>query len=588
MNVSEQPQVAVSLGVPTDRPAIAYFSMEIGLESGMPTYAGGLGVLAGDILRSAADMRVPMIGVTLLHRRGYFRQELDGGGLQREHPQEWSPEDRLRRLEATAAVEIGGRTVLLQLWHYHLAGIEGGGLPVLLLDAAHPDNVPEDRSLTDALYGGDNRHRLAQETVLGLGGVAALRALGYGEKLTYHMNEGHSALLALALLEQISDGGGAEDVSPEGLDRVRRRCVFTTHTPVPAGHDEFPRQLVESVLGDRRAEALARVGYLPNGLLNMTDLGLRSSRYINAVSMRHAEVTREMFPQHSVHAITNGVHVATWTAEPFARLYDQQLPGWRRDNRLLRHALGFPPDAIQQAHAAAKRALFTEVERRSGIKLDEQVFTLGFARRATAYKRADLLLKDLQRLRRIAQRVGSLQLIYAGKAHPQDEQGKAMIGRIAAAAKQLGDELPIVYLADYDMALAKLLVSGVDVWLNTPVKPREASGTSGMKATCNGVPNLSVLDGWWVEGHLEGLTGWAVGDGKPGARDDREAAALYGKLEKVVLPLYYREPGQFAEVRRAAIAHNASYFNTQRVVSQYVANAYCVPDDPDSFCAAGV
>lgn len=572
---------------PIDRPAIAYFSMEIGLEPAIPTYAGGLGVLAGDILRSAADLEVPMIGVTLLHRKGYFRQELDARGIQSEAPQSWSPEQHLRQLEATTTVEIDGRPVRLQPWLYRMIGITGAGLPVLLLDSAHPDNTPEDRALTDELYGGDSRHRLAQEAILGLGGVAALRELGYGERMTYHMNEGHSSLLVLALLEGALKAGG-QAADPSALERVRRQCVFTTHTPVSVGHDQFPSALVERVLGGPRAERLAASGLLRDGALNMTDLGLRGSRYVNAVSMRHGQVSREMFPDHQFSAITNGVHVGGWTAEPFARLFDRHLPGWRHDNRLLRYALGIPLQEIRQAHAEAKSALLTEIRRRTGRELSESSLTLGFARRATAYKRADLLLKDVERLRRIGRQAGPLQLVYSGKAHPRDDPGKAMVRRIFEVAEQLGSELPIVYLADYDMALAKLMTAGVDIWLNTPIKPREASGTSGMKAACNGVPNLSVLDGWWIEGHIEGVTGWSVGDGQPGSKDDQEAAALYDKLEQLIVPMFYQQPERFAELRRGAVAHNGSYFNTQRVVSQYVRNAYCDPDNPDSFCAPAV
>ena len=559
------------------RPAaeIAYFSMEIALEPHIPTYSGGLGVLAGDTLRAAADLGIPMIGVTLVHRKGYFRQRLDAGGNQSEEPAAWSPEELLEPLSPRVCVQVGGRPIQVRAWRYVLRGVSGHLVPVYLLDTTLPENDPAARALTDTLYGGDDRYRLSQEAILGLGGIAVLRALGYSGVQTYHLNEGHAALIGVALLEEELQRQGGHTVTAEDREAVRRQCVFTTHTPVPAGHDQFSLGLAREVLGAERVAALDAAECHPQGLMNMTYVALLLSRYVNGVALHHGEVSQHMFPHYRINAITNGVHAATWITEPFRELYDRHFPEWRRDNLYLRYAVALPLDEIREAHATAKGNLLAEVERLTGIHLDPAALTVGFARRATPYKRGDLLFSDLERLRRIDREIGPLQFVYAGKAHPRDEGGKALIRRVYEAAGQLRDDVPIVYLEEYDMALGRQLCAGVDVWLNTPQRPLEASGTSGMKAALNGVPSLSVLDGWWIEGHVEGVTGWAIGDGSETEGDSsREAASLYEKLETVIAPLYYGRPTDFAAIMRSAIALNGSFFNTQRMLSQYVMNAY--------------
>ena len=551
--------------------------MEIAPHPAIPTYSGGLGVLAGDMLRAAADRGFPpMVAVTLLHRKGYFYQRLDPSGNQSEVPAIWPLDDVLEPLELPrVSVAINGRRVHIRAWRYVIHGVAGHTVPVYLLDTAIPDNDPWDQTLTDHLYGGDEYYRLCQEAVLGMGGVAMLRALGYDTHICYHMNEGHSALLTIALLEHHTEGQRLQSVSEADMESVRGQCIFTTHTPVPAGHDNFPVELVRQVLGEQRASALETLRCYVDGTLNMTYLALRFANYINGVAMRHGEVSHGMFPQYPINAITNGVHAVTWTAPPFRDLYDRRIPEWRRDNFYLRYAVGIPLHEIREAHAEAKRKLLNQVEKRTGIRLDEQAMTLGFARRATAYKRADLLLSDPDRLKGIARRIGPLQVIYGGKAHPEDEGGKAIIRRIFDAAAALGDGVRIVYLENYDMALAQHLCAGVDLWVNTPLRPQEASGTSGMKAALNGVPSFSVLDGWWIEGHVEGATGWSIGDGgEPADDSSAEIASLYDKLERVILPLFYGRPNAFGEVMRSTIALNGSFFNTQRMLSQYVRNAY--------------
>lgn len=556
-------------------PTVAYFSMEVGLDPAMPTYGGGLGMLAGDTLRSAADLAMPMVGVTLLHRKGYFRQHLDAQGNQSESPAVWSPEEFLEPLPPRVSVTIEGRTVMVGAWRYIVRGLSGHSVPVYFLDTALRENSPWDETLTDNLYGGDEHYRLCQEAVLGLAGAAMLRALGYRRVQTYHMNEGHSALLALALLEEQRDRSGLRKVNRADREAVRQRCVFTTHTPVPAGFDKFALNLVRQVLGEERTALLQAAGCLPDSELNMTYLALLFSRYINGVSMRHEEVFRSMFPNYPINSVTNGVHATTWASMSFQRLYDRHIPEWRHDNLYLRYAVGIPLDEIREAHVQAKQELLAEVERRTGQRLAPGVMTLGFARRATAYKRPDLLFSDLDRLRRIASHVGPLQVIYGGKAHPRDEGGKALIRRVFEAAAALADAVRVVYLEEYDMALAKYLCAGVDLWLNTPQKPDEASGTSGMKAALNGVPSLSILDGWWIEGHVEGSTGWSIGDEwEPESDPSQQVASLYDKLEYLIVPTFYEKPAAFARVMRSAIALNGSFYNAQRMMLQYLENAY--------------
>jgi starch phosphorylase len=550
--------------------------MEIAADPAIPTYGGGLGILAGDMLRSAADLELPMVAITLAYRKGYFRQRLDSGGNQTEEPDPWMPETVLQPAEITFTVRIEDRDVQVRAWRYNIRGLSGFVVPVYLLDTDLPENSDWDRSLTDSLYGGDQHYRICQEVLLGIGGFSLLRGIGIKNVNSYHMNEGHAAFLTLALLEeQLALRKYTVPVETD-IEAVRRRCLFTTHTPVVAGHDRFPWDLVKQVLGETRAALLQQAGFGAEGVLNMTDLAIHFSRYVNGVAMRHGEVSQNMFPQFPIHAITNGVHAATWASPPFQDLFDSEIPEWRRDNAYMRYAVGIPLEEIRKAHGLAKAALFKEVQRRAGVSFDESALTIGFARRAATYKRADLLFKDIERLKQIAASQGPVQIIYAGKAHPQDSDGKALIQRVIQAAAGLNGGIKIVYLENYNMELAKFMIAGVDLWLNTPQRPQEASGTSGMKAALNGVPSLSVLDGWWVEGCVEGVTGWAIGyDGTISGDDSAaESASLYDKLEHKIMPMFYTAPEAYAEVMRFAISLNASFFNTHRMLSQYKANAY--------------
>ena len=559
--------------------SVAYFSMEIALSSEIPTYSGGLGVLAGDTVRSAADLKVPMVAVSLLYRQGYFSQTIDGAGWQQEQPTQWRVEDFLTPLPERASLLLGGRTVYLRAWRCEVKGLGGFIVPVYLLDTDVRENADQDRGLTHVLYGGDRRYRLAQEAILGIGGVRMLRALGYNAIQRFHMNEGHASLLGLELLDERAHASGRSVFNDADVKMVRRRCVFTTHTPVPAGHDQFPMTLVEELLGERSEFHQATSVFSTNGTLDMTHLALNVSRYVNGVAKRHGEVSRRMFHYAAIDAITNGVHAVTWTSPPFQALFDRYIPAWREDSFSLRHALSIPRPKLWNAHQDAKQRLLARVKQAAKADLRPDVLTLGFARRATPYKRADLFFSDLERLRAMLQ-TGGVQIIYAGKAHPADEGGKALIHKIVQAGQALAPTIPVVYLPEYDMELGRLITAGVDVWLNTPQPPLEASGTSGMKAALNGVPSLSILDGWWIEGHIENVTGWAFGaepSAEPSAERDaaRDAASLYDKLEQVIMPSYYQEDrARFMDIMRHAIALNGSFFNTQRMVQQYVVDAY--------------
>ncbi|MBX9658178.1 MAG: alpha-glucan family phosphorylase [Nitrospiraceae bacterium] len=550
---------------------VAYFSMEVALDPAMPTYSGGLGVLAGDTLRSFADLKIPAVGVSLLYWNGYFEQKLDEWGNQHEQPASWEPRGRLHLLSATVEVTIEARTVIVQAWQYDVVGITGGLVPVLLLDANRPDNAQQDRELSLWLYGGDDRYRLAQEIILGIGGIRMLQALGYTAVERFHMNEGHAAFLTLQLLRESTPAGSTEWDFPA----VRRRCVFTTHTPVPAGHDQFAYDLIRRVMGELLPlEVLQMLG--GQDRLNMTLLGFNMSTYVNGVAKRHGEVSQQMFPAHVIDSITNGVHSVTWTSESFQDLYDRSIPGWRTDPFSLRYTISVPNQEIWDAHIKAKAKLLEEVKQRMQQQLRLDIFTIGFARRATVYKRADLIVSVPRELIDVAKEAGPLQIIFAGKAHPKDEPGKDMIRRIVQVAKQLERDVTILYLDNYDMTLARLMTAGVDLWLNTPQRPLEASGTSGMKAAHNGVPSLSVLDGWWVEGHIEGVTGWSIGSRTLGQVADQaeEARELYQKLRWTIVPMYYQSRDRWIDVMRHTIAFNASFFNTHRMVQQYAANAY--------------
>jgi len=545
---------------------IAYFSMEIGLMNEIPTYSGGLGVLAGDTIRSSADLKLPLVAVTLVSKKGYFRQEITKEGKQIEHPVEWEPSKIMELLPTEVKVQIQKREVRIKAWLYNAQSLTGGVVPILFLDTDVEENFPEDRKITSFLYGGDERYRLKQEIVLGIGGARMLEALGFSIR-KYHMNEGHSSLLTLELLRRYE----------LDVDRVREMCIFTTHTPVEAGHDKFHYDLIQEIMGEIvPLRFLKKFG--GHDRLNMTRLALNLSEFINGVAKRHRDISMEMFPGYEIHAITNGIHSYTWTCESFRRLYNKYLPGWANEPELLVRVGGIPDEEIWHAHMEAKKVLIDYVNKVTNIGMDYDTLTLGFARRATRYKRANLLFSDLEKLRKINKR-GKMQIVFAGKAHPKDESGKKLIQEIFGYIEKLKDEIKIVYLEDYDMKLAAKLIPGVDVWLNTPLRPLEASGTSGMKAAHNGVINFSVLDGWWVEGWIEGVTGWAIGphpDEQLSTEETkiRELDDLYNKLEYIIIPMFYQKRDEWIKMMENSIGKIAYYFNSHRMMRRYITEAY--------------
>lgn len=548
---------------------VAYFSMEIGIDSKIPTYSGGLGILAGDTLRSCADLELPVIGITLLYKKGYFHQRIDEQGNQHEEDVIWIPKNYLKPLTKKTKINIEGREVYIKAWQYLIKGVTGKTNVILFLDTDLPENSVHDRPITHHLYGYDKNHRLRQEMVLGIGGVRILEAIGCTNIKKYHMNEGHSALLTLALCKTCMH---EKDV----IAAVRERCVFTTHTPVPAGHDQFPKEMADHYLRDFITPELEDEIFI-NNKLNMTYLGLRFSKYVNGVAKKHGEVSRSMFPGYHIESITNGVHSYFWIAESNRHLFDKYISGWEADPFSLRYVLSIPKEEIWKAHQIAKKKLISFVNKKYNLDMDSEIFTIGFARRAATYKRSDMLFSDLDRLKKIAEKSKGIQIIYSGKAHPNDTEGKNIIKKIIESMNSIKDKIKVCYIEDYDIEIAKLMISGVDIWLNTPMRPQEASGTSGMKAAHNGVPHFSVLDGWWLEGHIENVTGWCIGSHPHESKQslhNEEVEDMYTKLEYVILPKFYNERDNWIEIMRHSIAINGSFFNTHRMVQQYVSNAY--------------
>jgi starch phosphorylase len=574
---------------------VAYFSAEFGLDGSLPIYSGGLGVLAGDHLKSASDLGVPLVGVGLFYREGYFRQRLNDADLQEERYPENDPKRLPLHAETVSVtVELADESgdlvpVAVRVWR-----VEVGRVPLYLLDTDVDGNLDWARAITDKLYGGDRLHRLRQELVLGVGGVRVLRALAV-EPTVFHMNEGHSAFLQLERLrELVEDGNVGRD---EALERLRASTVFTTHTPVPAGNEIFDGALVEQNVGATVARcgfewhefaALGRVHEGEEGF-GLTPFALRTSAHANGVSALHGEVSREMWQglwpdrpaeDAPIGSITNGVHARSWIAEPLDDLLGSEEDMGTPD---LAGAYELDGESLWAAHRTAKNELLRLMERR-GLRasLEPEALTIGFARRFATYKRADLLFSDPERLSRLlADSERPLQIVLSGKAHPADEGGKALIQRVVAFARGESSHGRVVFLPDYDMTLARYLVQGVDVWLNTPRRPLEASGTSGMKAALNGVVNCSILDGWWAEGH-SAETGFAIGGDEVAANDDAQdaadAEALYAVLEKQVIPAYY-DRDRWLVLMRNSIARLGARFNTNRMLVEYVERLYLPAHD---------
>jgi starch phosphorylase len=576
---AHQHLAAYLAGAPSER-RIAYFSAEFGLHTSLPIYSGGLGILAGDHIKAASDQRLPLVAVGLLYRRGYFRQIIDPSGWQREQYPELREElTGLRPVlkedgsPLLVAVPMNDHEVLVRLWRADV-----GRVPLYLLDTRVPQNSEIDRWITAHLYGGDQDTRIRQEIVLGIGGVRALRLLGYQTFDTYHMNEGHAAFLGLELIrEQIAAG----QTFGEASGYVRERTVFTTHTPVPAGHDAFPHELLLAYLGHYQAnelgcdrQELLKLGGW--GAFSMTELALHLTRLANGVSRKHGEVSRAMFPGRAITSVTNGVHHLTWTAQPMKTLYDRYLAGWRERPEQLQLADQLPAGSVRSAHDLCKMNLIAAINGSyPEAAFDADTLTIGFARRFATYKRGTLIFRDSLRLASLAGR--RLQLVFAGKAHPHDDTGKSFIQAIIREMHHC--PVRAVFLEDYNMNLAGELIAGVDVWLNNPRRPLEASGTSGMKALLNGVPNLSVLDGWWLEGY-DGTNGWAIGEYyHSGDEDAYDAASLYQLLEQAVIPEFYDQPAAWERRMGRAIV-TAPRFTAHRMIGEYANEIYRAAPTP--------
>ena len=613
---------------------IAYFSAEFALHQSLPIYAGGLGVLAGDICTEASDLGLPFIGVGFMYPQGYFHQLVTAEGWQREEYEQidWNdapiaPATTRSGERCVVEVPLGQRLVRVGVWRVRL-----GRTKLYLLDTGLKENAPWDRELTARLYGGDQETRIQQEIILGVGGVRALRALGC-RPAVWHLNEGHAAFVALERIQELLQGGQEFE---EALGEVRRTTVFTTHTPVAAGHDAFPFSLVEThlaecwgPLGPNRAAFLA-LGHHDNGSgtqFNMTALALRTAEHVNAVSQLHAEVTNEMWApilklkedplpaarhtrghpeqgRRTVRTVTNGVHLHSWVGREMARLFDRYLStDWRnhQDESTLWELVYDIPDAeLWAARQALRTYLFTFIRERArarwteegvstgrvvagGTLLNPAALTIGFARRFTGYKRPELIFRDLERLATLLNSARfPVQVVFAGKAHPADDHGKHLLQRVYQAALDPALGGRIAFVDDYDLHVAQFIVQGCDLWLNNPRKPMEASGTSGMKASVNGVPHLSIGDGWWAEG-FSGHNGWLIDGGgphdDPETADEADANALYTLLEERVIPTFYDRdardiPQRWLQVVREAIRTVAPRFSARRMVKQYVEEMY--------------
>lgn len=550
---------------------VAYFTMEIAPPADMPTFAGGLGILAGDLMQSCADLAVPTACVTICWKHGYLHQTLRTDGSQTYEQTEWNPSTYMTKVPETVTVKMEGRDVIVGAWKYDLRPMDpehGAVVPVVFLDTDLPENEERDRDITKHLYGGDQAMRVRQELVLGVGGIKMLRALGVNDVGTYHMNEGHCAFLTLELLRE----RGFNDME------VKKSCAFTTHTPVKAGHDVFPYDMAWGICGDILPWHIKKLA--GEDALSMTQLAMTMSRYTCGVSQVHGKVARDMLQNSAVDAITNGVHHARWTEHHLQELFDKHIPGWREDPSLLGKKAGDLPDAeLWTAHQAAKKRLLDEVRERTGEQFDVDTLTIVSARRVVPYKRPELLYTNLERLREIGG--GKLQIIHAGNAHPHDQFSQDVIRRMIERSKTLRDSIKITYLPNYNPTLAELLVSGADVWLNTPTRLMEASGTSGMKACLNGALNLSTLDGWWIEGYaMDPRAGWRIGPLASALPPDDtrliDAEDLYTLLQYQIIP-EYEYPGRERWIHRMkqSIAL-MGYFNSHRCIREYIEKAWTV------------
>ena len=540
--------------------AVGYFTAEIGLWSDLSTYSGGLGVLAGDHVKSAADAEIPLVGVTLLYREGYSRQHLDSDGIQSETYPVLDPSEFLELTDITIQLPLDNQTIYARVWCANVVGQTGHKVPVYFLDTTHELNSQYHQEIGQRLYGGNDDTRIRQEYLLGVGGVQLFDHLQI-ELNGIHLNEGHCTF---AMLELLSRGWSREQLTEKSL--------FTTHTPVPAGHDRFEWSLVKEIMGDKlpddAQELVRNAGDSEGGnRCSMSHLAVALSTSVNAVSILNAEVAQTMFSEKKIIPITNGVHHPTWTSSTMTKLFDEHLPEWKANPNRLKEAQKIPTEALKQARNENRKHLRDLVRNETGVEFEEHRLTIGFARRFATYKRANLVFHDLEKLREIG--AGRIQFVFSGKAHPKDEGGKQLIRDIFASAKTVEEEIPVAFLENYSMATGLAMTSGVDIWLNNPIRPLEASGTSGMKAAMNGVPNCSILDGWWPEACKHGINGWAIGNAEDDRNDPRDAANIYSTLQNDVLPSWERKDETWANIMRESIASSAG-FTGRRMIEDYL------------------
>ena len=540
--------------------AVGYFTAEIGLWSDLSTYSGGLGVLAGDHVKSAADAEIPLVGVTLLYREGYSRQHLDSDGIQSETYPVLDPSEFLELTDITIQLPLDNQTMYARVWCANVVGQTGHKVPVYFLDTTHELNSQYHQEIGQRLYGGNDDTRIRQEYLLGVGGVQLFDHLQI-ELNGIHLNEGHCTF---AMLELLSRGWSREQLTEKSL--------FTTHTPVPAGHDRFEWSLVKEIMGDKlpddAQELVRNAGDSEGGnRCSMSHLAVALSTSVNAVSILNAEVAQTMFSEKKIIPITNGVHHPTWTSSTMTKLFDEHLPEWKANPNQLKEARKIPTEALKQARNENRKHLRDLVRNETGVEFEEHRLTIGFARRFATYKRANLVFHDLEKLREIG--AGRIQFVFSGKAHPKDEGGKQLIRDIFASAKTVEEEIPVAFLENYSMATGLAMTSGVDIWLNNPIRPLEASGTSGMKAAMNGVPNCSILDGWWPEACNHGINGWAIGNAEDDRNDPRDAENIYSTLQNDVLPSWERKDETWANIMRESIASSAG-FTGRRMIEDYL------------------
>ena len=540
--------------------AVGYFTAEIGLWSDLSTYSGGLGVLAGDHVKSAADAEIPLVGVTLLYREGYSKQHLDSDGIQSETYPVLDPSEFLELTDITIQLPLDNQTIYARVWCANVVGQTGHKVPVYFLDTTHELNSQYHQEIGQRLYGGNDDTRIRQEYLLGVGGIQLFDHLQI-ELKGIHLNEGHCTF---AMLELLSRGWSREQLTEKSL--------FTTHTPVPAGHDRFEWSLVKEIMGDKlpddAQELVRNAGDSEGGnRCSMSHLAVALSTSVNAVSILNAEVAQTMFSEKKIIPITNGVHHPTWTSSTMTKLFDEHLPEWKANPNRLKEAQKIPTEALKQARNENRKHLRDLVRNETGVEFEEHRLTIGFARRFATYKRANLVFHDLEKLREIG--AGRIQFVFSGKAHPKDEGGKQLIRDIFASAKTVEEEIPVAFLENYSMATGLAMTSGVDIWLNNPIRPLEASGTSGMKAAMNGVPNCSILDGWWPEACKHGINGWAIGNAEDDRNDPRDAANIYSTLQNDVLPSWERKDETWANIMRESIASSAG-FTGRRMIEDYL------------------